>query len=155
MVGWWPTTLCRQVVINLYVAYYGSQRTGAAIHSPRSCIPGGGWEITDLTQIELSNALGMEGLFVNRTIIQLGDQRQLVYYWFQQRGRTFTSEYMAKWYLFQDGITMARSDGALVRLITPIPPNGDEAAADERLQEFLREFHPELARFIPGGNVGL
>ncbi len=141
--------------INLYVAYYGSQRTGAAIHSPRSCIPGGGWEITDLKQIEVSNALGMEGLFVNRTIIQLGDQRQLVYYWFQQRGRTFTSEYMAKWYLFQDGITMARSDGALVRLITPIPPNGDEAAADERLQEFLREFHPELARFIPGGNVGL
>ena len=138
--------------VNLYVAYYGSQRTGSAIHSPRSCIPGGGWEITDLKQVELSDALGMDGPSVNRTIIQLGNQRQLVYYWFQQRGRTFTSEYMAKWYLFQDGITMARSDGALVRLITPIPPNSDEAAADKRLQVFLREFYPELGRFIPGGS---
>ena len=137
--------------VNLYVAYYGSQRTGSAIHSPRSCIPGGGWEMTDLKQVELSDALGMDGPSVNRTIIQLGDERQLVYYWFQQRGRTFTSEYMAKWYLFQDGITMDRSDGALVRLITPIPPNSDEAAADERLQVFLRKFYPELDRFIPGG----
>ena len=136
--------------VNLYVAYYGSQRSGAAIHSPRSCIPGGGWRITDLKQVELSDALGMDGPSVNRTIIQLGDERQLVYYWFQQRGRTFTSEYMAKWYLFRDGIIMDRSDGALVRLITPIPPNSDEAAADERLQVFLREFYPELGRFIPG-----
>jgi exosortase D (VPLPA-CTERM-specific) len=136
--------------VNLYVAYYGSQRTGAAIHSPRSCIPGGGWQITSLNQLELSDALGMDGPSVNRTIIQLGQERQLVYYWFQQRGRTFTSEYMAKWYLFQDGLTMARSDGALVRLITPIPPDSDEAAADERLQVFLREFYPELGRFIPG-----
>ena len=138
--------------VNLYVAYYGSQRTGAAIHSPRSCIPGGGWKITDLKQVELSDALGMDGPSVNRTIIQLGNQRQLVYYWFQQRGRIFTSEYIAKWYLFQDGITMARSDGALVRLITPIPPDSDETAADERLQVFLREFYPELGRFIPGGS---
>jgi EpsI family protein len=138
--------------VNLYVAYYGSQRTGAAIHSPRSCIPGGGWEITDLKQVELSDSLGMDAPSVNRTIIQLGNQRQLVYYWFQQRGRTFTSEYIAKWYLFQDGLTMSRSDGALVRLITPIPPDTDEAAADERLQVFLREFYPELGRFIPGGS---
>jgi exosortase D (VPLPA-CTERM-specific) len=138
--------------VNLYVAYYGSQRTGAAIHSPRSCIPGGGWEITDLKQVELSDALGMDAPSVNRTIIQLGNQRQLVYYWFQQRGRTFTSEYIAKWYLFQDGLIMSRSDGALVRLITPIPPDTDEAAADERLQVFLREFYPELDRFIPGGS---
>ncbi|MDG2047836.1 MAG: VPLPA-CTERM-specific exosortase XrtD [Halioglobus sp.] len=138
--------------VNLYVAYYGSQRTGAAIHSPRSCIPGGGWEITDLEQLQLSDALGTDGPSVNRAIIQLGDQRQLVYYWFQQRGRTFTNEYMAKWYLFLDGITMARSDGALVRLITPMPPNSDAAEADQRLQEFLREFYPELSRFIPGEN---
>jgi exosortase D (VPLPA-CTERM-specific) len=138
------------IPVNFYVAYYGSQRTGATIHSPRSCIPGGGWEITDLSQVNLSDALGMDGPSVNRTIIQLGDQRQLVYYWFQQRGRTMTNEYLAKWYLFQDGLTMARSDGALVRLITPIPPDTDEAVADIRLQAFLKSFYPELDRFIPG-----
>jgi exosortase D (VPLPA-CTERM-specific) len=137
--------------VNFYVAFYGSQRTGATIHSPRSCMPGGGWQITQLSQLDLSDALGMQGPTVNRTIIQLGEQRQLVYYWFQQRGRNITNEYLAKWYLFQDSLTMARSDGALVRLVTPVPPGGDEAVADARLQAFLREFYPQLPRFVPGG----
>ena len=140
--------------VNLYIAYYNSQRTGATIHSPRSCMPGGGWLITDLSQLSLSDALGMDGPSVNRTIIRLGEQRQLVYYWFQQRGRDITNEYLAKWYLFQDSLTMARTDGALVRLVTPIAPGGDEAEADARLQAFLRDFYPELPRFIPGGAGG-
>ena len=140
--------------VNLYVAFYASQRTGATIHSPRSCMPGGGWQITNLSQLSLSNALGMDGPTVNRTIIQLGEQRQLVYYWFQQRGRIITNEYLAKWYLFQDSLTMNRSDGALVRLVTPVPPGGDEALADARLQGFLRDFYPELPRFIPGAGGG-
>jgi exosortase D (VPLPA-CTERM-specific) len=137
--------------VNLYVAFYASQRTGATIHSPRSCMPGGGWQITNLSQVSLADALGMDGPTVNRTIIQLGEQRQLVYYWFQQRGRIITNEYLAKWYLFQDSLTMNRSDGALVRLITPVPPGGDADIADARLQAFLREFYPELPRFLPGG----
>ena len=138
--------------VNFYVAYYNSQRSGASIHSPRSCMPGGGWQITSLSQRDLSPALGMDGPTVNRTIIQLGEQRQLVYYWFQQRGRIITNEYLAKWYLFQDGLTMNRSDGALVRLVTPLPPYSDEAQADERLQAFIKDFYPELPRFVPGAN---
>lgn len=138
--------------INIYVAYYASQSTGATIHSPRSCIPGGGWEITSLEQLDLSDSLGMEGPEVNRAIIQMGAQRQLVYYWFQQRGRTITNEYLAKWYLLQDGLTMSRSDGALVRLVIPIPADGDEASADKDLQQFLRDFYSDLERFIPGGD---
>ena len=122
-----------------------------SFHSPRSCMPGGGWQITNLSQVSLADALGMDGPTVNRTIIQSGEQRQLVYYWFQQRGRIITSEYLAKWYLFQDSLTMNRSDGALVRLITPVPPVGDGDIADARLQAFLREFYPELPRFLPGG----
>lgn len=140
-----------RIPVNIYVAYYDSQRTGAAIHSPRSCIPGGGWKISELSQIDLSDALGMEGPTINRTIIQMGEERQLVYYWFQQRGRTITNEYLAKWYLFQDGLTMARSDGALIRLVTPILPGGDDAQADKRLQAFLREFYPEIPDYVPGG----
>ena len=94
----------------------------------------------------------MEGPEVNRAIIQMGAQRQLVYYWFQQRGRTITNEYLAKWYLLQDGLTMSRSDGALVRLVIPIPADGDEASADKDLQQFLRDFYSDLERFIPGGD---
>ena len=98
--------------------------------------------------------MGLSGLRVNRLLISKGEYSQLVYYWFDQRGRVMTNEYLAKWYLFQDSLTMARSDGALVRLVTPIAPGGDEATADARLQAFLRDFYPELPRFIPGGAGG-
>lgn len=137
--------------VNFYVAYYDSQRTGASIHSPRSCIPGGGWEITALSEIDLSNVMGLDAPRVNRAIIKLGEQRQLIYYWFQQRGRIVTNEYMAKWYLFQDSLTTARTDGALVRLVTPLESAADESVAEARLHSFLREFYHELPTYVPGG----
>ena len=73
--------------VNLYIAYYNSQRKGEAVHSPRSCLPGGGWQMQDFGQRAVPGVLvGGVPLRVNRTVIELGDQRQLVYYWFQQRG---------------------------------------------------------------------
>jgi EpsI family protein len=135
------------------VAYYESQRAGSSIHSPRSCIPGGGWKISGLTQENVGAKLGFSGLELNRLIISQGDYSQLVYYWFAQRGRVITNEYLAKWYLFQDGLTMQRSDGALVRLVTPVPPGTDIAEADARLQAFLREFYPILSDYLPGGQA--
>ena len=108
--------------VNLYIAYYNSQRKGEAVHSPRSCLPGGGWQMRDFGQRELpAIVVGGQPLRVNRTLIELGDQRQLVYYWFQQRGRVITNEFAVKWYLFWDAITRHRTDGALVRSSTPLP----------------------------------
>ena len=77
-------------------------------------------------------------LRVNRAVIQLGDQRQLVYYWFQQRGRIITNEYLVKWFIFWDSLTRSRTDGALMRIITPLPEGEDIAAADARLAQFAR-----------------
>ena len=88
-------------------------------------------------------------LRVNRTLIELGDQRELVYYWFQQRGRVITNEFAVKWYLFWDALTRHRTDGALVRLITPVPPGSDEAAADRRLTEIAARIAPSLPRYVP------
>jgi len=141
--------------VNFYVAYYESQRAGSSIHSPRSCIPGGGWKISNLTQEDLGGPLGLGDLDVNRLVISKGESSQLVYYWFAQRGRIMTNEYLAKWYLFQDGLTMQRSDGALVRLVTPVPPDTDIADADARLHEFLREFYPIMSRYLPGEDAEL
>lgn len=138
------------VPVNLYVAYYESQRTGSSIHSPRSCIPGGGWKIADLTQEELGIPLGLGQFEVNRLVISKGENAQLVYYWFDQRGRVITNEYLAKWYLFLDGLTMQRSDGALVRLVTPVLPDTDISEADARLQNFLQDFYPIFADYLPG-----
>ena len=92
--------------INFYVAYYNSQRKGVSAHSPKSCLPGGGWRITQFDQ-KLIQDVTVAGvpLVVNRTVIEMGDMRQLVYYWFQQRGRIITNEYLVKWYLFWDALT--------------------------------------------------
>jgi EpsI family protein len=93
---------------------------------------------------------GEDGVPVNRAVIQRGLERQLVYYWFEQRGRQVTSDYMAKATTILDSITRGRSDGALVRLITPIgTAPGAEAAADARLQDFLGQMTDVLPRFVP------
>jgi EpsI family protein len=136
--------------VNFYVAYYASQRTGVSAHSPAACLPGGGWQIQSFSRKELAG-LGPKGapLVVNRALIQQGDVRQLVYYWFQQRGRDVTNEYLVKWYLFWDSLTRSRTDGALVRIMTPLPATESAQAADARLAEFTEEALPKLTRFVP------
>jgi EpsI family protein len=88
-------------------------------------------------------------LEVNRTVIELGDQREVVYYWFQQRGRIVTNEFAVKWLLFWDALTRNRTDGALVRLIVPLPPGGDDAAAERRLVDFASRIAPTITRYVP------
>jgi EpsI family protein len=132
--------------VNLYIAYYQTQSLGSAAHSPRTCIPGGGWEIESLSRTTFE-ASGTP-LSVNRAVIGKGQVKQLVYYWFEQRGRRLASEYDVKWYLFVDGLLKRRSDGALVRVITPIEGR-DVQAADSRLVQFVRDFYPRLAAFLP------
>jgi exosortase D (VPLPA-CTERM-specific) len=136
--------------INLYISYYNSQRKGEAVHSPRSCLPGGGWQMRGFAQRTLPGVLlGGQPLRVNRTVIELGNQRQLVYYWFQQRGRIITNEFAVKWYLFWDSITRHRTDGAMVRLIAPLPVSATEVDADRRLTDFAAQVARQLPQFVP------
>jgi exosortase D (VPLPA-CTERM-specific) len=136
--------------VNLYVAWYDSQRSGQSAHSPRSCLPGGGWRINDLRQVSLAQVQGPQGpVAVNRALISSGNDRQLVYYWFQQRGRVVTNEYLVKWYLVWDALTRNRTDGALVRITTPLAAGEDPDQGDERLAEFAAQAVPRLSGFIP------
>ncbi len=132
-----------QNLVNFYVAYYESQKRRAAPHSPRVCIPGGGWEITDMARIEV------EGFPVNRLLIKKGLQKQLVYYWYQQRGKIVANEFEMKWHLFKDALFLNRTDGALVRLTTPIMGDEAEFVAEQRLQDFFKAVQPVLDNYIP------
>jgi EpsI family protein len=134
--------------INLYLAYYASQRKGQSVHSPRSCLPGGGWQMTNLQRIPVLKEQELD-LTVNRAEIQWHTDKQIVYSWFNQRGRQLTNEYLVKWYLLLDALTRNRSDGALVRLITPIKPGEEMAMGDRRLQTFAAEIFPRLNPYIP------
>jgi exosortase D (VPLPA-CTERM-specific) len=136
--------------VNIYMAYYDSQRKGEAVHSPRACLPGGGWQLSEFDQRTLSQvSVGGRPLRVNRTLITLGDQRELVYYWFQERGRVITNEFVVKWYIFWDALTRHRTDGALVRLITFVPLGASEQNADYRLTEAARRLAPLLPQYVP------
>lgn len=144
----------REMPIELYVAYYDSQRQGSAAHSPRACIPGSGWRISDFAQKQIADVLpDGSALPINRAVISMGDNNLLVYYLFMQRGRFITNEYLVKWFIFWDSITKNRTDGALVRVMTPFGDIANVAEADQRLEEFLRVVEPKLAYFIPQDNA--
>ncbi len=140
----------RRRKVNFYAAYYASQRAGESAHSPQSCLPGGGWKINKITQQKIDN-VPPEGdsLSVNRVQIQMGESKILVYYWFQQRGRVITNEYLVKWYLLVDGLQRNRTDGALVRLTTMINANEEWTDGDERLIDFIRDVVPMLHDYVP------
>jgi exosortase D (VPLPA-CTERM-specific) len=140
--------------VAVWIAYYEAQAQGAGVHSPQSCLPGGGWQIESLQEYEVPQVRADGGsLRVNRVVIALGDLRQVVYYWFAQRGRVLQNEFVVKWFILWDGITMNRTDGALVRIATPVDDVSRMAEADLRLQAFLRDADPKLNYYLPGASA--
>ncbi len=134
--------------INLYVAYFPTQRTGDTIHSPSHCLPGNGYVPISREVVQIAAPDG--SLFpANRYVVAKGLDRELVLYWFQAHGREVASEYWAKYYLIADSIRMNRSDGALVRLMTPMFENETPEAAQARLMKLGRHFLPLLDTYIP------
>lgn len=136
------------IPINFYVAYYDSQRKGISPHSPSVCLPGGGWQIIDLRRERVTDSQSGDQEY-NRVLIRKGNITQLVYYWFQERGRMMADEYKVKWYLFRDSIIDNRTDGALVRLTTIVSPEETTDSADARLQRFMKETSPLIAQYVP------
>jgi exosortase D (VPLPA-CTERM-specific) len=134
--------------VDLFVAWYEKQTEGSGIHSPEVCIPVGGWEVSEWRPVDVVIE-GVEPFRANRAVIRRGLEQQLVYYWFEQRGRRMTSDYAAKAVTILDSLTIGRTDGGLVRVITPIGATEPEAAADARLERFLAGALPELSRFVP------
>jgi exosortase D (VPLPA-CTERM-specific) len=134
--------------VNFYTAYYESQRKGEAIHSPEACLPGSGWVFnqTGLAEIPVGNG---QTIRVNRAFMEKAGQKQLSYFWFAQRNRVLTNLYQVKVYTFWSALTKHRTDGALVRLITPIYGNEDAKEAEKRLQGFTQLMFPVLKSFIP------
>jgi exosortase D (VPLPA-CTERM-specific) len=136
--------------VNLFAAFYEKQTEGSGIHSPEVCLPVGGWEVFSIDPTPVSIPGTIYGDFtVNRAVIQKGLSKQLVYYWFEQRGKRMTNDYLAKASVVWDSLTMGRTDGALIRFVTPIGPNETEAEAEARMQRFMGEALTKLPRFIP------
>ena len=139
--------------VGLFIAWYDDQTKGGT-HSPEICLPGAGWEIAKLDRMDIAQQVGFaEPYNLNRAVIQKGQTRMLVYYWFEQHGRHTAWDFAAKMYLLWDSITIGRTDGALVRLTTPILSGETEVEAEARLQAMFLETTRVLPRFVPGLDI--
>lgn len=132
----------------LFVAYFGLQEEGTIIHSPRHCLPGGGWQILSRELVAVPGTAWA----VNHLIIGHGLDRLSVLYWYQGRGRIEADEYVDRLYLIMDGLRHGRTDGALVRLTSPIIPGRGEAL-EEQLQ-MAAAIIPALERLMPANADG-
>ena len=136
-----------QIPVWLYVGYYQSQRTGATYHSPKNCLPGAGWQVTETELIPVTLP-DQTRLSINRVMVQKGLDKQVILYWYQDRGRVVASEYWAKAYLMWDALTRHRTDGALVRISIPVVTTGE--AATQHGVAFLQDSWPLLQTYLPG-----
>lgn len=140
--------------VNFYTAYYESQRKGESIHSPATCLPGSGWIFKEAGVKTISSPeTGLKPMRVNRAFMQKGESKEVVYYWFLMRGRVLTSTYQLKLFVLWDALAHQRTDGALVRMITPVYESEEEPQAEARLRGFAAETIPILDQFIPGRNA--
>ncbi len=140
--------------VNFYVAYYKSQRKGESIHSPATCLPGTGWDFKQVGAVTLPLlTVDGESMRVNSAVMERARDTQIAYYWFAQRGRILTNAYQLKIFAFWDAITKQRTDGALVRLITPVYRSETVEEAEARLQMFISDIIPVLEEFIPGEDL--
>jgi EpsI family protein len=131
---------------NFYVGYYASQREGASYHSPLNCLPGAGWTLTqpDIVTISLPDG---RTFGANKYVIQNGDYKSLMIYWYQGRGRAIASEYWGKVYTVIDSVRLRRSDGAMVRVTVPI---GDsETAALDSAKDLSALAAAALGDYVP------
>ena len=132
----------------LYVGYYQSQRTGSTYHSPKNCLPGSGWQFVETDQVVVP-ASDTTSILINKVLIQKGLDKQIILYWYQDRGRVIASEYWAKGYMIWDAMTQNRTDGSLVRISVPVTTTPD--AAYQYGLSFLRDAWPLLLEYMPTG----
>ena len=130
----------------LYVGYYQSQRTGSTYHSPKNCLPGAGWQFVESDQVPVPVA-GAGNITINKVLIQKGLDKQVILYWYQDRGRVIASEYAAKGYLIWDAMARNRTDGALVRISVPVSSTTDQAY--HHGLAFLQDLWPLLQDYMP------
>jgi EpsI family protein len=134
------------VIANFYVGYYASQRNGATFHSPLNCLPGSGWSMTEPTKVSINRPDG-SAFTANKFVISNGDQKSIMIYWYQGRGREVASEYWGKIYTVIDSVRLRRSDGSMVRVTVPI--GSSESVALRAAIDLSTQVSSALPEFVP------
>jgi EpsI family protein len=136
----------------LFIAFFRSQRAGVAPHSPKNCLPGNGWVAERSTVIPIEVPGRAEPVEANYYVVQRGDNKSVVVYWYQSHGRTVADEFAAKFYVVSDAIRLNRTDTALVRVTVPVGPGG-EATAEQAALDFVRKAFGPISAVLPGESL--
>lgn len=131
---------------NFYVGYYATQREGASFHSPLNCLPGSGWTLNEPGKVMIPLPDG-SSFAANKYVIENGDYRSLMIYWYQGRGRTVANEYWGKIYTVIDSVRLRRSDGAMVRVTVPL--GSSEEVALKAATDLSSKTASALGEFVP------
>jgi EpsI family protein len=133
----------------LFIAFFKTQRSGQAPHSPKNCLPGSGWEPVESNTININVRGRAQPIVTNRYLVEHGEEKSVVLYWYQSHNRTIASEFSAKFWLIADSIRYHRSDTSLVKVVIPVR-NGDAEAATKTAVEFVQAIFPALSTQLPG-----
>jgi len=132
----------------LFIAYFKTQRSGQAPHSPKNCLPGSGWEPIESEPITISVPGRSEPIRSNRYLVEHGQEKSVVLYWYQSHNRIIANEFEAKFWLVADSIKYHRSDSSLVKIVVPVV-NGDTDAATRAAVEFVQATFPAISKQLP------
>jgi len=144
--NYWAPSMGKHAM-GLYIGYFRTQRTGAAIHSPKNCLPGAGWNPLKESIYQLPLDDGRE-VPINLYFLRKGLDEEVVLYWYQSHGRVIASEYWGKVYLVYDALRLNRTDAALVRISFPVE-NGDETSARDQALAFAKTITTNIDQVIP------
>jgi EpsI family protein len=133
--------------VSLFLGYWASRRKGAYIHSPKNCLPGDGWEPVEASRLTIAPPPPSTPIAVNRYLVQKDGAMQVVLYWYQSHGRVMASEVAAKIELVRGAIAYNQTDGALVRVSSPVSGGAQETTG--RLVRFVETLHPRLSEYLP------
>jgi EpsI family protein len=130
----------------LFIGFWQSQRKGAQPHSPKNCLPGNGWEPLEASRLTVVMP-GGNSLTANRMVVQREQERQLIFYWYQAQGTAIAGEMEAKVQMVRNAIFRNRTDGALIRVSSPV--YNDIAETSARLVTFIQALGPILPGYLP------
>src|SRR5262245_4991422 len=131
----------------LFIGYWDSQRKGAQPHSPKNCLPGGGWEPLEASRLTVALPRPYSPITVNRYLVQKGSDQQVVFYWYQSQGSSIASELEARVNMVKSSIVRHRTDGALVRVSSPVYDSVQQTSSS--VVKYIEALYPILSEYLP------
>jgi EpsI family protein len=135
-------------IVNLWVAYFKTQRTGQSPHSPKNCLPGAGWSQVSAGDLDVQIPATNETIRINRYEVSKGEEKSLTLYWYQSQRRVVANEFDAKFWLVADSVRLHRSDTSVVKIVIPIRKDHEQEAQETGIK-FVQIVYPALRQFLP------